>query len=1085
MDNLNPVSAGVPAPAPGAAPGVAKLRDRKGRPYQPAVGPRLRVLLVVIFAAVALLGATGVYLAAIRVLEWGPTSYTNSYTIGVFMGHVLTGVALILPFLLFGLVHLATARRRPNRVAVRLGIILFIVGILTCVTGLALIQLEGLPQLPTNTWGRNLMLALHYLTPIAAVWLYVLHRRAGPEIKWQWGYAWGGTVAVAVAAMVALHLLKPHDWYRKGSHEGEKYFEPSAARTRDGKFISARALMMDDYCLKCHKDIYNGWFHSAHHFSSFNNPAYLFSVRETRKVSLARDGNTRPSRWCAGCHDVVPFFSGAFDDPNYDDVSHPTAHAGITCTACHAITNIDSTAGNAAYTIDEPEHYPFATSDNPFLQWLNNQAVKAKPDFHKKTFLKPFHRTAEFCSTCHKVSVPMALNHYKEFLRGQDHHDSFELSGAGHGARSFYYPPAAQMNCNGCHMPLRESTDFGARDFDNSGRRKVHDHIFLGGNTGLPALVLADRERLPNFQKYERNSAGLAHAIDRQADFLKNKQLRIDLFGLREEAAIDGRLYAPLRPELPSLKPGRSYLVEVVIRTLGLGHHFSQGTVDSNEIWVDFQARDLEQPAAPGRTRLRGGKVIGRSGGLSGPDDTGTVDEWAHFVNVLMLDRNGHRINRRNPQDIFTPLYDHQIPPGAGQVVHYQLDVPPDVRGPVELKVRLRYRKFDFEYMALVHEVIKPDDPEEVKRQKLNDPQTLKKIPKLPVVDICEDRVVLPVAGQDADVPEQKPPIEPAWQRWNDYGIGLFLTASGDPKKPGLRQAEEAFQKLLDLGDKGSPADAYLNLARVYLADSGRYKDAGEALKHATTGPWWVRAWLRGLVKVQAEDLDGASADFRKILDPKGQPAGFDFTGDYVVRNELARTLFTRAQQEGGDRQGRDDFLRRAVEEFERTLASESEDLEAHYGLKQCYELLGEEVAETVNLPAGKVAPPEEPELRQRLQDLAAVLADGKQTPEARRRAAAELGAAVEDFGHRPTDPERPKLPVLQALREQCRKLYLDRGDPQMQTAAAHVLGEVHRAMHAIYKPDENAKDRTVALYRATHPAAREASQALVIYRLR
>src|SRR5207245_2591682 len=165
------------------------------------------------------------------------------------------------------------------------------------------------------------------------------------------------------------------------------------------------------------------------------------SVRGTRKVGLQRDGNVRAGRWCAGCHDPVPFLSGAFDDPNFDDVNHPTALAGITCTVCHAMTNINSTIGNGAYTIEEPQHYPLAYSDNGILQWINNQVVKAKPDFHKKTFLKPFHKTAEFCSTCHKVSIPMALNHYKEFLRGQNHYDSYLLSGvSGHGARSFYYP---------------------------------------------------------------------------------------------------------------------------------------------------------------------------------------------------------------------------------------------------------------------------------------------------------------------------------------------------------------------------------------------------------------------------------------------------------------------------------------------------------------------------------------------------------------------------------------------------------------------------------------------------------------------
>ncbi len=67
------------------------------------------------------------------------------------------------------------------------------------------------------------------------------------------------------------------------------------------------------------------------------------------------------------------------------------------------------------------------------------------------------------------------------------------------------------------------------------------------------------------------------------------------------------------------------------------------------------------------------GQVIGHSGGI-GPD--GAVDPYAHFINVYMLDRHGNRIDRRNPQDIFVPLYNKQIPPGAGQVVHFGLDVP-------------------------------------------------------------------------------------------------------------------------------------------------------------------------------------------------------------------------------------------------------------------------------------------------------------------------------------------------------------------------------------------------------------------------
>src|SRR5262249_39238211 len=264
--------------------------------------------------------------------------------------------------------------------------------------------------------------------------------------------------------------------------------------------IRADVLMMDEYCQKCHQDIYEDHFHSAHKFSSFNNPPYRFSVRETRQVSLKRDRKTQASRWCAGCHDPVPFFSGAFDDPEFDDVTAPTAHAGISCTVCHAITHVNSPMGNADYTIEEPQHYPFARSTNGFLQWVNNQVVKAKPDFHKKTFLKPLHKTAEFCSTCHKVSLPVELNHYKEFLRGQNHkrgprpaetRNATNLSAraSGLGSSPSHSPPQAKTNCAECHMPLKPSLDFGSKEFDGSGERKVHHPLFPAANNGLPWLL--------------------------------------------------------------------------------------------------------------------------------------------------------------------------------------------------------------------------------------------------------------------------------------------------------------------------------------------------------------------------------------------------------------------------------------------------------------------------------------------------------------------------------------------------------------------------------------------------------------------
>ena len=403
-----------------------------------------------------------------------------------------------------------------------------------------------------------------------------------------------------------------------------KYFEPSLARTASGNFIPAHALSNDQYCKECHPDVHSGWMSSAHRFSSFNNPAYLVSVRETREFSMQREGSVRRARWCAGCHDPVPFFSGRFDDPDFDDVEDPTAHDGITCTVCHSITNINSTRGNADYTIDAPAHYPFAFSENKALQWVNRQMIQAKPSFHKKTFLKPFHKSADFCSTCHKVHLPEELNDYK-FLRGQNHHDSFLLSGvSGHGARSFYYPKTAHLNCNRCHMPAQPSNDFAARRFDGASEPSVHNHLFVGANTAI-AYWMDQPEALNAHQEFLREC------------------MRVDIFGLHKGDDIEAPLVAPLRPEMPQLEPGKSYVLDVVLRTLTLGHHFTQGTADSNEVWVSVTVRN-------------GDRVIGRSGTI---DESSEVDPWSHFVNVFMLDRDGNRIDRRNAQDIFVPLYNH------------------------------------------------------------------------------------------------------------------------------------------------------------------------------------------------------------------------------------------------------------------------------------------------------------------------------------------------------------------------------------------------------------------------------------------
>ncbi|MCB1032411.1 MAG: hypothetical protein KDD47_01080, partial [Acidobacteria bacterium] len=734
-------------------------------------------------------------------------TYQNWFYMNMFLVHLLLGALILLPVVVFGLVHIRNAYNRPNRRAVKVGYALFAVSLALLGSGIVLTRLEGVIVVKDPA-VRTVAYWLHVLCPLVAAWLFVLHRLAGKKIKWQIGRRWALVAAVFGAVMVYWQAQDPRRWNQVGPESGEQYFFPSLARTATGGFIPEKVLVNDAYCKECHEDSHSSWAVSVHRFSSFNNPAYLASVRETREVALARDGDVHASRFCAGCHDPAVFFTGKFDDPDFDDETDPAGQAGLTCTACHSITHVNSPRGNADYTIEEPIHYPFAFSENGTLRWVNRQLVKAKPELHKKTFLKPLHKTAEFCGGCHKVHLPEELNKYK-WLRGQNHYDAFLLSGvSGHGVTSFYYPPKAETNCSGCHMPLAPSDQFAAQDFDGTGERKIHDHQFPSANTAIPHLLGMD----PAVNEAHRN--------------FNEGVMRVDLFALRKGESLEEEVMAPLRPWIPTLEPGATYLLDAVIRTVKMGHVFTEGTGDSNEVWLDVRIS-------------AGDRVIGRSGGL-GADNR--VDPWAHFVNAYVLDREGRRIDRRNAQDIFVPLYNHQIPPGAADTVHYRFAVPPDVEEPVTVEVRLQYRKFDTPYVQYFKGEPVAND--------------------LPIMTLAEDRMTFPVRG-GGEVENPARDDIPEWQRWNDFGIGLLR--KGGKTKGELRQAEQAFQRVEALGRPDGP----LNLARVYL-EQGTVEDlAIQALDRAASfdppAPSWSVAWFTGLVNKQNGFLDEAIANFESI----------------------------------------------------------------------------------------------------------------------------------------------------------------------------------------------------------------------------
>ena len=148
-------------------------------------------------------------------------------------------------------------------------------------------------------------------------------------------------------------------------------FFPSSAQVYGGQKIPSKYFMESDSCKRCHEDVYNQWFSSAHHFSSFNNQWYRKSVEYMQDTV-----GTRPSKWCGGCHDPAVLYSGLMDTPIKQIVHRPEAQAGLGCMMCHSIADVKSTMGQGDFYLEYPKLHELAATKNPVARALHDFLVK-------------------------------------------------------------------------------------------------------------------------------------------------------------------------------------------------------------------------------------------------------------------------------------------------------------------------------------------------------------------------------------------------------------------------------------------------------------------------------------------------------------------------------------------------------------------------------------------------------------------------------------------------------------------------------------------------------------------------------------
>lgn len=866
--------------------------------------------------SVSLLAASGLFLYAFP-------SATLTYG-GVILVHLAAGLALavlLLPFLVS-----LTRTENPLR---RLGWILLALG---AVLGIALVFM-GTPVHLRSWLHAHILLSLAGTVLLAASWMASrgwLGANAGERVL-----RFSGVVLVTAAIAAGAWWTRVELWGRAyrvsnppmpaatmdGEGDGPKgpYF-PSSAQTKHGGTIPAKYFMQSDACQRCHGDIYDQWYSSAHHFSSFNNQWYRKSVEYMQDAV-----GVRPSKWCAGCHDPALLFSGMFDTPIKQIVDRPEAQAGLSCMMCHSIVEVKSSMGQGDYVLEYPKLHELAASENPVTRRLHDFMVRLNPEPHRRTFLKPFMRdqTAEFCSTCHKVHLDVPVNHYR-WVRGFNEYDNWQASGvSGQGARSFYYP-AKPQKCADCHMPLVPSKD------DANVGGFVHSHRFPGANTALP-YVNDDQTQLDLSQKFLKDgnlSVDIFAVSPAGSEARGGEALKAEIattFAVGEEAELSRAVgaagearavTAPLGRVDAAIRRGDDVRVDVVVRTKKVGHFFPGGTVDAFDVWLELKATDEK-----GQTLFWSGRID--------DDGKGPVEEGAHFYRSLQLDAHGNRINKRNAWATRAVMYVRLIPPGAADTVHFRLRVPDNAGERIALDAKLNYRKFAWWNTQFSFAGIRdPKSPGPVVTPDYDDNRYVftgdiskvagkrKEIPNLPVITLAEDTKTLRVLPRVAPAPEPQVALaRDDWERWNDYGIGLFL--QGD-----LKGAEAAFEKINEI-DPQNP-DGWVNIGRARVQE-GDIEGAREVLEKALAiKPDLARTnyFYARVLKAESR-YDEAIARLRQVL--------AQYPRDRVVRNELGRILFL--QKKYSD----------AVKELEAVLRVDPEDLQAHYNLMLCYNGLGDE----------------------------------------------------------------------------------------------------------------------------------------------
>lgn len=317
------------------------------------------------------------------------------------------------------------------------------------------------------------------------------------------------------------NMGEPVTLARAGEHN------PSYLKMKQGETFDHKVFTESQSCAQsgCHAQIVTEWQESMHAFASLNNPLYRVSFED-----FVKDADTQKVKFCGGCHDVALMFDGVISKPVIEP-DHDAAYAGITCNACHGITEA-SPLGNASYTL--------TTSEIPIPKPNDDKSLAD----HKARVGSTALRTNALCVSCHRGFLTPESGHTAP-LEGLVEWTQWRGSAYNGVQLERIDPDLKEQNCTSCHMPRAEDGHAS--------------HRFPGGHSSFAAMI------------------GSKEQLKAQTDLITGAAT-IDIMPRNAESFNkDGEL-----------------LLDVVVFNERTGHTFPAGARDLRDTWLEVSVLDAE-----------------------------------------------------------------------------------------------------------------------------------------------------------------------------------------------------------------------------------------------------------------------------------------------------------------------------------------------------------------------------------------------------------------------------------------------------------------------------------------------------------